>query len=122
MAPKYCRFRSVGTPVPEHSKARERADKCNLALGKVMSRTLEMLVYGVIASLQIVVAVFVLAHYPHSATPRPQAQPPARAPAAHATLGFSVPFAPPVAGGRSASRTTLASEQRPTLAGMLLIG
>ena len=89
MAPKYCRFRSVGAAVPEHSKARDRADKRNLALGKVMSRMLEMLVYGVIASLQIVVALFVLAHYTHSAALRPQARTQARTPTTHATPDFS---------------------------------
>jgi hypothetical protein len=65
MAPKYCRFRSVGMPAPEHSKARDRADKRNLALGKVMSRMVEMLVYGVIASAQLALALTLLDRHAH---------------------------------------------------------
>jgi hypothetical protein len=87
-----------------------------------MSRTLEMLVYGVIASLQIVVALFVLAHYPHAAASRPQAQTPARAPAANATLGFSVQFVAPISSGKGASQTLFTGQQEPTVAGMPLIG
>jgi len=40
-----------------------------------MSRALEMLVYAVIITMQIVVAMTLLAHYPHSAARSPSTQP-----------------------------------------------
>lgn len=47
--------------------ARHGADRQTLVLGKFMGRTLEMLVYGVIACIQIAVVMVLLTHYPRQA-------------------------------------------------------